>query len=99
MVPFLDLKSQYTAIKSDVDAAVIGVLDSGQFVLGPAVSAFENDFGAAYDIKHAIGCSSGTAALHLALLAAGVLVVANALAIGPALMAGRTHPGKLLRTL
>lgn len=36
---------------------------------------------------------------HLALLAAGVLVVANALAIGPALMAGRTHPGKLLRTL
>ena len=36
---------------------------------------------------------------HLALLAAGVLVVANALAISPALMAGRTHPGKLLRSL
>lgn len=72
MVPFLDLKSQYTAIKSDVDAAVINVLDSGQFVLGPAVAKFEEDFGAAYDIKHAIGCSSGTAALHLALLAAGV---------------------------
>ena len=72
MVPFLDLKSQYRAIKPEVDAAVIGVLESGQFVLGPAVQAFEQSFAAAYDIPHAIGCSSGTAALHLALLAAGI---------------------------
>lgn len=72
MVPFLDLKSQYAAIKQDVDAAVIDVLESGQFVLGPAVSRFEEAFGKAYDIRHAIGCSSGTAALHLALLAAGI---------------------------
>lgn len=72
MVPFLDLKSQYAAIKPDVDKAVIDVLESGQYVLGPAVAKFEAAFGAAYGIKHAIGCSSGTAALHLALLAAGI---------------------------
>ncbi|WP_395016194.1 DegT/DnrJ/EryC1/StrS family aminotransferase [Dongia sp.] len=72
MVPFLDLKSQYQAIKPEVDAAVIGVLESGQFVLGPAVQAFEQSFAKAYGIEHAIGCSSGTAALHLALLAAGI---------------------------
>ncbi|WP_374373272.1 DegT/DnrJ/EryC1/StrS family aminotransferase [Dongia sp.] len=72
MVPFLDLKSQYAAIKPDVDKAVIDVLESGQYVLGPAVARFEAAFGAAYGIKHAIGCSSGTAALHLALLAAGI---------------------------
>ena len=72
VVPFLDLKSQYKAIKPEVDAAVIGVLESGQFVLGPAVAAFEQSFAKAYDIPHAIGCSSGTAALHLALLAAGI---------------------------
>jgi dTDP-4-amino-4,6-dideoxygalactose transaminase len=71
-VPFLDLKSQYQAIKPEIDAAVIGVLDSGQFVLGPAVESFERAFEQAYAIKHAIGCSSGTAALHLALLAAGI---------------------------
>ena len=72
MVPFLDLKSQYQAIKPEIDAAVIGVLESGQFVLGPAVAAFERSFERAYGIEHAIGCSSGTAALHLALLAAGI---------------------------
>ena len=72
VVPFLDLKSQYQAIKPEVDAAVIGVLESGQFVLGPAVQAFEQSFAKAYGIEHAIGCSSGTAALHLALLAAGI---------------------------
>jgi dTDP-4-amino-4,6-dideoxygalactose transaminase len=71
-VPFLDLKSQYQAIKPEIDKAVIGVLESGQFVLGPAVAAFERSFEQAYDIRHAIGCSSGTAALHLALLAAGI---------------------------
>ena len=72
MVPFLDLKNQYANIKTDIDAAVIEVLDSCQYVLGPAVSRFETAFGATYDLKHVIGCSSGTAALHLALLAAGI---------------------------
>ena len=54
MVPFLDLKSQYASIKPDIDAAVVEVLDSCQYVLGPAVSRFETAFGAAYDLKHAV---------------------------------------------
>jgi dTDP-4-amino-4,6-dideoxygalactose transaminase len=72
VVPFLDLKAQYRALKPEIDAAVIGVLESGQFVLGPTVQAFEQSFAKTYGIGHAVACSSGTAALHLALLAAGV---------------------------
>ncbi len=72
MVPFLDLKAQYRAIKTEVDSAVIEVLESGAYVLGPAVQRFEATFARTYELEHAIGCSSGTAALHLALLAAGI---------------------------
>ena len=72
MVPFLDLKAQYRAIKTEVDAAVIAVLESGHYVLGPAVQQFEAAFARTYELEHAIGCSSGTAALHLALLAVGI---------------------------
>jgi dTDP-4-amino-4,6-dideoxygalactose transaminase len=72
MVPFLDLKAQYCAIKAEVDSAVIEVLESGHFVLGPAVQRFEAAFARTYNLEHAVGCSSGTAALHLALLAADI---------------------------
>ena len=73
MVPFLDLKAQYLSIKPEIDAAIQGVLDSSQFVLGSEVAAFEQAF-AAYcgGAKHCVGVNSGTSALHLALLAAGV---------------------------
>jgi dTDP-4-amino-4,6-dideoxygalactose transaminase len=74
MIPFVDLRAQYHALKKEIDAAVIASLESGQFVLGPAVKAFEDAFGAAYNIRHAVACSSGTAALHMAL---------KALEIGP----------------
>jgi dTDP-4-amino-4,6-dideoxygalactose transaminase len=69
VIPLADLNLQYRTIKAEVDAAVIAVLDSGQFVLGPAVKLFEDSFSATYGIKHSVGCSSGTAALHLALKA------------------------------
>jgi dTDP-4-amino-4,6-dideoxygalactose transaminase len=69
MIPFVDLKAQYNALKQEIDAAVIASLESGQFVLGPAVKAFEDAFGAAYNIRHSVACSSGTAALHMALKA------------------------------
>ncbi|MES1151567.1 MAG: DegT/DnrJ/EryC1/StrS family aminotransferase [Dongia sp.] len=69
MIPFVDLRAQYQALKSEIDAAVIASLESGQFVLGPAVKAFEDAFGAAYNIRHSVACSSGTAALHMALKA------------------------------
>jgi dTDP-4-amino-4,6-dideoxygalactose transaminase len=73
MIPFLDLKSQYQSIKDEIDAAIMRVLKSGQFVLGEDVVAFEKEF-AVYcgDVTHGIAVNSGTSALHLALLAAGV---------------------------
>ena len=69
MIPFLDLKAQYAAIGGDVETAILNVLRSGDFVLGPAVSAFETAFAEACGARHAVAVSSGTAALHLALLA------------------------------
>src|SRR5947209_5964793 len=72
MIPFLDLKAQYLTIKDEIAAAVNGVLESGQFILGAAVAAFENDFAAYCGARHGIAVNSGTSALHLALLAAGV---------------------------
>jgi dTDP-4-amino-4,6-dideoxygalactose transaminase len=72
MMPFLDLKAQYQSIKPDIDRAILSVLESTQFVLGDHVAAFERDFAAYCGAKHAVAVNSGTSALHLALLAAGV---------------------------
>lgn len=72
MIPFVDLKAQYQSIKPEVDAAVLRVLEEAQFILGPAVEAFERDFAAYCGTADAIGVNSGTSALHLALLAAGI---------------------------
>ena len=71
-IPFVDLKAQYLSIKPDVDAAIQGVLDSCQFTLGTEVAAFEKEFAAYCDCAHGIGVNTGTSALHLALLAAGI---------------------------
>jgi dTDP-4-amino-4,6-dideoxygalactose transaminase len=72
VIPFVDLKAQYQSIKPEIDTAVIGVLESTQFVLGSAVAAFEKAFAPYCQAEHAMGVSNGTSALHLALLAAGV---------------------------
>lgn len=72
MIPFIDLKAQYLSIKDDVDAAIQGVLNSCQFTLGSEVAAFEGEFAAYCGAAHGIGVNTGTSALHLALLAAGV---------------------------
>ena len=72
MIPFLDLKAQYASIKDEIDTAVLGVLASAQYVLGPEVSQLEEEFAAYCDVKHAVAVNTGTSALHLALLAAGV---------------------------
>lgn len=71
-VPFLDLKAQYATIKSEVDAAIAGVIESCAFVQGPAVAEFEENFAAYCGVKYCVAVNSGTSALHLALLAAGV---------------------------
>jgi dTDP-4-amino-4,6-dideoxygalactose transaminase len=72
MIPFVDLKAQYHAIKAEVDAAIADVLESSAFVLGKHVAAFEEEFAAYCGTTHAIGVNSGTSALHLAMLAAGL---------------------------
>ncbi|MBY5361531.1 DegT/DnrJ/EryC1/StrS family aminotransferase [Rhizobium leguminosarum] len=72
MIPFLDLKAQYQSIKSEIDAAVLGVLASGQYILGEEVARLEQEFADYCKVKHAIAVNTGTSALHLSLLAAGV---------------------------
>ncbi|MBW4656734.1 MAG: DegT/DnrJ/EryC1/StrS family aminotransferase [Kaiparowitsia implicata GSE-PSE-MK54-09C] len=72
MIAFLDLKQQYASIAPDIEAAVLNVLRSGRYVLGEEVAAFETEFAAACGVRHAIAVNTGTSALHLALLAAGV---------------------------
>jgi dTDP-4-amino-4,6-dideoxygalactose transaminase len=72
VIPFLDLQAQYGQIKREIDAAVTRVIGSTQFVLGPEVAAFEERFADYCDTKYCIGLNSGTSALHLALLAAGI---------------------------
>jgi dTDP-4-amino-4,6-dideoxygalactose transaminase len=71
-VPYLDLRAQYHSIKPEIDAAISTVLDSGQFILGEQVAAFEQEFAAYCGTAECIALNSGTSALHLALLAAGV---------------------------
>jgi dTDP-4-amino-4,6-dideoxygalactose transaminase len=71
-VPSLDLKAQYRSIKPEIDGAIASVLDSGQFILGSEVAQFEQEFASYCGAKECIALNSGTSALHLALLAAGV---------------------------
>jgi dTDP-4-amino-4,6-dideoxygalactose transaminase len=72
VIPFVDLKAQYHGIRSDIDSAIGRVLESGRYVSGPEVAAFEREFAAYCHVEYAIGVNSGASALHLALIAAGV---------------------------
>jgi dTDP-4-amino-4,6-dideoxygalactose transaminase len=72
MIPFLDLKAQLAAIKPEIQAAIAGVLESGQFVLGDEVSKFEQEMAAYVGAAHGVAVNSGTSALHVALLALNV---------------------------
>ena len=72
MIPMVDLKAQYAAIQEEVESAVLEVLRSGWYVMGPNHNAFEEEAAAYVGVKHAIGVASGTDAVHLALRAAGV---------------------------
>lgn len=72
-IPILDLKPQYQSIKAEIQAAINQVLDSGQFILGPVVQAFESDVASYLGVKHAIGVNSGTDALVIGLRAMGIM--------------------------
>jgi dTDP-4-amino-4,6-dideoxygalactose transaminase len=71
-IPFLDLSRSVAALRSELDAAVAGVLDGGTFVLDANVRAFEEEFAAYCGAGHAVGVASGTDAITLALRALGV---------------------------
>jgi dTDP-4-amino-4,6-dideoxygalactose transaminase len=72
MIPFVDLKAQYSGIKDEVNAAIQHVLDTCQFTLGSEVATFEQEFATYSNAQHGIGVNTGTSALHLALLAADI---------------------------
>jgi dTDP-4-amino-4,6-dideoxygalactose transaminase len=72
MIPFLDLQAQSRALAPELEAAASRVLRSGQFILGPEVEAFEAAFADRCGTRFCVAVSSGTSALHLALLAAEI---------------------------
>jgi dTDP-4-amino-4,6-dideoxygalactose transaminase len=71
-IPILDLKAQYQSIKDEMDAAVLGVMASGYFVLGPNVKALEAEVAEYVGYQRGIGVASGTDALRLSLAALGI---------------------------
>ncbi len=72
MIPLVDLRAQLATIREEIDLAIKRVLDDAAFVLGPAVVSFERAFADYIGVKHCVGVQSGTAALQLAMLAAGI---------------------------
>ncbi|MCP5424915.1 MAG: DegT/DnrJ/EryC1/StrS family aminotransferase [Gammaproteobacteria bacterium] len=68
----VDVTAQYVRLKEELDAAVSTVLASGRFILGPNVQAFEEEAAQYLGVAHAVAVASGTDALHLALVAAGI---------------------------
>ena len=72
MIPFLDLKAPHVELRPEIDAAIARVLDSGWYILGPEVEAFEVEFAGYCQADHAIGLANGLDALQLALRAMDV---------------------------
>jgi dTDP-4-amino-4,6-dideoxygalactose transaminase len=71
-IPFLDVRATYLELKAEIDRAVLRVCESGWYILGPEVEAFEAEFAAYCDAKFAVGVANGLDALQLALRALGV---------------------------
>ena len=72
MIPILELKTQYAQIQAEVEKAVCQVLARTHYILGPEVTAFEEEFSSWLGAEHGVGVASGTDALVLALMACGV---------------------------
>jgi len=71
-IPFIDLQSQFRRIQQDVEAAVLKVLRSGQYILGPEVDRLERTLAEYAGTRHCVSCASGTDALLIALMAKGI---------------------------
>lgn len=71
-IPLVDLRAQYRVLKAEIDAAIARVVESARFIMGPEVQNFEAAFAAYCSARHAVGVSSGTAAIELTLRALGI---------------------------
>ncbi len=71
-IPAFDPRTPVLPLRAEIDEAVARVLDSGAFILGPEVSAFEEAFAASLGVKHVVGVANGTEAITIALRAMGV---------------------------
>ncbi|PIV83069.1 MAG: aminotransferase DegT [Nitrospirae bacterium CG17_big_fil_post_rev_8_21_14_2_50_50_9] len=71
-IPFIDLKAQYNALKTEIDARIEKVLSHGNFIMGPEIEELENKLADYVGVKHAIACSSGTDALLMSLMSYGI---------------------------
>jgi len=71
-IPLVDLKRQYLSIKNEIDGAIQEVINNSAFIMGENVEEFENEFAKFCGVKYGLGTSSGTTALHLALLVCGL---------------------------
>lgn len=71
-IPFIDLKSQYIALKESIDSRIMKVLESGAYINGPEVLELEKKLAAHTGVKHALACASGTDALLIPLMALGI---------------------------
>jgi len=71
-IPFLDLRESYLELESEIDAAIKRVLNSGWYILGEEVDAFEREYAEYCEAKHCVAVANGLDALHLSLLALGV---------------------------
>ena len=72
MIPMVNLQAQYADIKDEIEQGLSETIKNCSFILGPNVQAFEKEAADYLGVKHAIGCASGTDALHLALKAEGI---------------------------
>ena len=71
-VPFVDLKTQYQSIKSDIDTAVSDVINNTAFIGGKFVKEFEQKFAELYGVEHVIGCANGTDSLYIIMKMLGI---------------------------
>jgi dTDP-4-amino-4,6-dideoxygalactose transaminase len=72
MIPMVDLKGQYKTLQKEIEAGFQQTMENTSFILGPNVHEFEKEAANYLGVKHALTCASGTDALHLGLIAAGI---------------------------
>ena len=71
-IPFVDLKTQYDSIKTELDSAINSVIEKTSFIQGEFVEKFEEEYAEIYGVKHCIGCANGTDAIYITLKSYGI---------------------------